>query len=318
VFVESKKEGDFKMFKRTFLLALCALCLSEDLIESDTFFEESERDSESSEGRLSFVTNSAFDWLRNIGFVNYNSIGWYVTFPNDASYSNLNVSSTTNAFPLIYTLAGAGLIAYVSAYLFSQIPLPDLSRSDDNFDLGFGLQRDLSNYEDEYFPESYEEVFEYEYPDSFYKAAASEVSERKVLKPVSKKKYKKKPMKKFKDRLQKRFGPVPEEKNAPQEGFFESIAKSVMSLFNPKLKRSYETTNGGGWIKNWIDRYDNYWKQKRMLPRRRSMRKQAKSLDDDSKIIGPQMPHESERKGEPGNEFYKDRITEAYSNYYNQ
>ena len=63
-----------------------------------------------------------------------------------------------------------------------------------------------------------QEVFEYEYPDSFYKAAASEVSERKVLKPVSKKKYKKKPMKKFKDRLQKRFGPVPEEKKAPQEG----------------------------------------------------------------------------------------------------
>ena len=54
--------------------------------------------------------------MRNIGFVNYNSIGWYVTFPNDASYSNLNVSSTTNAFPLIYTLAGAGLIAYVSEY----------------------------------------------------------------------------------------------------------------------------------------------------------------------------------------------------------
>ena len=44
----------------------------------------------------------------------------------------------------------------LGAYLFSQIPLPDLSRSDDNFDLGFGLQRDLSNYEDEYFPESYE------------------------------------------------------------------------------------------------------------------------------------------------------------------
>ena len=41
-------------------------------------------------------------------------------------------------------------------------------------------------------------------------------------------------------------------------------------------------------------------------------------VQDDSKIIGPQMPHESERKGEPGNEFYKDRITEAYSNYYNQ
>jgi len=264
------------------LLALCVSCLSEDLVESDTFFDESERDTDSdSEGRLSFVTNSAFDWLRNIGFVNYNSIGWYVTFPNDQSYSNLNVSSTTNAFPLIYTLAGAGLIAYVSAYLFSQIPLPDLSRSDDT-DLGFGLQRDLSNYEDEYFPESYEEVFEYEYPDSFYKAA-SEVSERKVLKPVSKKRFKK-PMKKFKDRLQKRMGPVQEERKAPDEGL-----------------------------------YDNYWKQKRMLPRRRSMRMQSKSSDDHSKIIGPQMPmnDESERKG-PGNNFYKDRITEAYSNYYSQ
>jgi len=305
VFVESKKEGDFKMFKRTFLLALCALCLSEDLIESDTFFEESER-------TVDFGTYIQ-NWLQSAAIVSTSNLQKYVTLPDKQIPIHFNVTNVE-----VKAAIGGLTFLGLGAYLFSQIPLPDLSRSDDNFDLGFGLQRDLSNYEDEYFPESYEEVFEYEYPDSFYKAAASEVSERKVLKPVSKKKYMKKPMKKFKDRLQKRFGPVPEEKNAPQEGFFESIAKSVMSLFNPKLKRSYETTNGGGWIKNWIDRYDNYWKQKRMLPRRRSMRKQAKSLDDDSKIIGPQMPHESERKGEPGNEFYKDRITEAYSNYYNQ
>ena len=34
-------------------------------------------------------------------------------------------------------------------YLVSQIPLPALARSGD--DLGFGLQRDLGDYEDDYF-----------------------------------------------------------------------------------------------------------------------------------------------------------------------
>jgi len=285
------------------LLVLCVSCLSEDLVESDTFFDESERSVDFG----TYIQN----WLQQAAIVSTSNIQKYVTLPDKQIPIHFNVTNTE-----VKAAIGGLTFLGIGAYLFSQIPLPDLSRSDD-IDLGFGLQRDLSNYEDEYFPESYEEVFEYEYPDSFYKAA-SEVSERKVLKPVSKKKSKK-PMKKFRDRLQKRMGPIQEERKAPGEGFFESIAKSVMSLFNPSQKRSYETTNGGGWIKNWIDRYDNYWKQKRMLPRRRSMRMQSKSSDDHSKIIGPQMPvnDESERKG-PGNSFYKDRIAEAYSNYYSQ
>jgi len=253
------------------LLALCVSCLSEDLVESDTFFDESERSVDFG----TYIQN----WLQQAAIVSTSNIQKYVTLPDKQIPIHFNVTNTE-----VKAAIGGLTFLGIGAYLFSQIPLPDLSRSDD-IDLGFGLQRDLSNYEDEYFPESYEEVFEYEYPDSFYKAA-SEVSERKVLKPVSKKRFKK-PMKKFRDRLQKRMGPVQEERKAPGEGL-----------------------------------YDNYWKQKRMLPRRRSMRMQSKSSDlveDHSKIIGPQMPmnDESERNG-PGSNFYKDRITEAYSNYYSK
>ena len=41
------------------------------------------------------------------------------------------------------------------AYLVSNIPLPDLKRSDDDELLGYGLQRDLSEY-DEYYPSGFE------------------------------------------------------------------------------------------------------------------------------------------------------------------
>ena len=39
--------------------------------------------------------------------------GFYVTFPANKD-KKLYLNETTGAFPLIYTLAGAGLVAYVS------------------------------------------------------------------------------------------------------------------------------------------------------------------------------------------------------------
>ena len=79
-------------------------------------------DSESSDPRLSFVTTSLFDWLRSIGFVNYNTYGYYITFPNKQTATNVyfngtsTTSTTATAFPLSYTIAGAALVAYISEY----------------------------------------------------------------------------------------------------------------------------------------------------------------------------------------------------------
>ena len=64
---------------------------------------------------LSFTTSSVLEWLRSLNFVSYTNIlpGYYVTFPaNKDKRAYLN--DTSGAFPLLYTLAGAGLVAYVS------------------------------------------------------------------------------------------------------------------------------------------------------------------------------------------------------------
>ena len=64
---------------------------------------------------LTFTTSSVLEWLRSLNFVSYTNIlpGYYVTFPaNKDKRAYLN--DTSGAFPLLYTLAGAGLVAYVS------------------------------------------------------------------------------------------------------------------------------------------------------------------------------------------------------------
>ena len=79
-------------------------------------------ESDISDPRLSFVTTSLFDWLRSIGFVNYNTYGYYITFPNKETATNVyfngtsSTSTTATAFPLSYTIAGAALVAYISEY----------------------------------------------------------------------------------------------------------------------------------------------------------------------------------------------------------
>ena len=60
-----------------------------------------------------FVTNSVSDFLKNVGFVSNDLLNSYLTFPsNTDKYIYLN--ETVDVFPLIYTLTGAGLVAYVS------------------------------------------------------------------------------------------------------------------------------------------------------------------------------------------------------------
>ena len=82
------------------------------------FFSFSSESSESSGGKyLSFTTSSVLEWFRSLNFVSYTNIlpGYYVTFPaNKDKRAYLN--DTSGAFPLLYTLAGAGLVAYVSKW----------------------------------------------------------------------------------------------------------------------------------------------------------------------------------------------------------
>jgi len=187
---------------KTFIITLAVFsiyCTCDELIDDSELKEalpeletELEATDPSDPKLLTFVTSSFSEWIRNLGFVNWDGgflPGFFITFPDKGN--NLFLNSTTRAFPLAYTLAGAAMVAYVSAYLLSFIPLPSTGygyAGDEDLDLGlgnlgFGLQRDLSEYEDDYFPDV--EAFEYEYPDSFYKAA-SEVKVKKV-KPGKKK-----------------------------------------------------------------------------------------------------------------------------------
>ena len=76
-----------------------------------TFSEES-----SGGGKyLSFTTTTVYEWLRSLGFVAYTDTipGYYVTFPANKD-KNAYFNSTTDVFPLVYTLTGAALVAYVS------------------------------------------------------------------------------------------------------------------------------------------------------------------------------------------------------------
>jgi len=92
----------------------------------------------------------------------------YLTIPRKTLPIYYNTSSTRT--PELALLGGFFLFG-VSAYLISQIPLPEfgLGRSDPQ--LGFELQRDLSEYSDEYY-EGIDDSFTYEYPDSFFGSAS--------------------------------------------------------------------------------------------------------------------------------------------------
>ena len=64
--------------------------------------------------RYTFVLNSFTEFFKNLGFVSNDNFAYYITFPNKGYTNNIFVNDSTNAFPLIYTAVGAGLVAYVS------------------------------------------------------------------------------------------------------------------------------------------------------------------------------------------------------------
>ena len=87
-------------------------------------FRELEATDPSDPKLLTFVTSSFSEWIRNLGFVNWDGgflPGFFITFPDKGN--NLFLNSTTRAFPLAYTLAGAAMVAYVSEYYISILPL---------------------------------------------------------------------------------------------------------------------------------------------------------------------------------------------------
>eukprot|EP00090_Calanus_glacialis_P040337 TRINITY_DN7029_c0_g1_i1.p1 TRINITY_DN7029_c0_g1~~TRINITY_DN7029_c0_g1_i1.p1 ORF type:complete len:322 (-),score=49.99 TRINITY_DN7029_c0_g1_i1:180-1145(-) len=141
------------------------------------------------ESRYSYVTSTFYDWVKNVNFVNYGA--YYLTFPEKTSSSVFVNGTLSNVFPLSYTLAGAALIAYVSAYLLSFIPVGESSdhrnRNDDfDPDLGFGLNRDTEIFFDEFGNEI--DDYDYQYPDSidfgsfssFSSASEPKISTRKT------------------------------------------------------------------------------------------------------------------------------------------
>jgi len=141
------------------------------------------------ESRYSFVTTTFYDWIKNVNFVNYGS--YYLTFPEKTSSSVFFNGTVSNVFPLTYTLAGAALIAYVSAYLLSFIPVGEANEHqnrNDYFepDLGYGQNRDTEIFFDEFGNEITD--YDYQYPDSidfgsfssFSSASEPKITTRKI------------------------------------------------------------------------------------------------------------------------------------------
>jgi len=293
------------------LTFLAANLLSDYLDESDEIklLSPDDREQESSDPRYTFVFNSFSDWIQNTGLVSDNGINYYLAFPTYANkYIGLN--DTAIAFPLIYTVTGAALVAYVSAYLVSQIPLPEFGLGRSDPELGFGLQRDLSEYSNEYY-DDIEDTFSYEYPDSFF-GSASEKKEKKVK------------LKKGRRKLNRRSGQFDEGKQFSGIGFFERIASTLSGLFSP-VRRSSDTLKGG--FQQRLKMYEEYWKNRRRSSNRR-LSKQGRSqdlepLDSEDRIIGPQIPRSRGQAfeapdggGGGGHRFYTDRVQEAYRSLY--
>ena len=76
-----------------------------------TFSEESQTGGKV----LGYTTSSVYEFFRSLGFVAYTDTipGYFITFPGNKE-QNAYFNSTSNVFPLVYTLTGAALVAYVS------------------------------------------------------------------------------------------------------------------------------------------------------------------------------------------------------------
>jgi len=212
------------------------------------------------ESRYSFVTTTFYDWIKNVNLVNYGS--YYLTFPEKTTSSVFFNGTVSNVFPLSYTLAGAALIAYVSAYLLSFIPIGATSSHNRNDyfdpDLGYGLQRDTEIFFDEFGNEITD--YDYQYPDSidfdsfssFSSASEPKVTTRRVDgQPVNRKgvsraiKHKKEP------------------KSIERPGILQDLSTKFWSLFGSPVKRAGNSASEGFGIDKIIQRYDDYWKRRR-------------------------------------------------------
>jgi len=249
-------------------------------------------------------------WIQNSKIISTGEYQKYLAFPQKNMPIYFNVTGAQSLAVL-----GGLTLAGISAYLISQIPLPEFGLGRNDYeDLGFGLQRDLSSYSEDYYPDD-EEVFDYEYPDSFF-GSASNKKEKKVK------------IGKTKRKISKRIGPDElrfQEKQFREPGFFERITTAVKSFLTPIYRRSFDTF-GGGFEKR-IKRYENYWKQRRMLPSRRSWKQGRSEIggeahhDQEAGMIGPKLSRHEGGKPSPvagsglgslGTRFYPDRVAEAY------
>jgi len=301
------------MFTRTLfglviIAANISVFLSNELDESEDIqlLSPDDREDETADPRYTFVFNSITDIIKGINFVS-NGLTYYIAIP---TYTNsyISINDTAIAYPLLYSVTGAALVAYVSAYLISQIPLPEfgLGRSDPQ--LGFELQRDLSEYSDEYY-EGIDDSFTYEYPDSFF-GSASEKKEKKFK------------IKKGRRKLNRRSGK--EARQFSGKGLFERIVSAFNGLFSPIRRSAVDTLSGG--FEERLKRYEDYWKNRRGAPNRR-LSKQGRSEDSDNlnteeRIIGPQIPKSIEQTLDSsddggGHRFYRDRVKEVYRPLYN-
>jgi len=268
---------------------------------------------------LGYTTSSVYEFFRSLGFVAYTDTipGYFITFPGNKE-QNAYFNSTSNVFPLVYTLTGAALVAYVSGYLLTQIPIIDgLRRSTDDEDLGFGRTYDEFDEADSGFDYDVSAEYDYNYPDSFY-SAASEPEGTFLRKDKKRRKMKSK----MKRRSGIRFDEVLERKQK-ESSIFDTITSAVRALFNPTARNS-DTLLGGG-FEAFVKRYDGYWRRRRSDAGKpnwefKSMRKQARadtrqevSASPGGRFVGPQLPRTNK---EAGSGFYKDRVDEVYDNYF--
>jgi len=211
------------------------------------------------ESRFSFVTSSFYDWIKNVNFVNYGS--YYLTFPEKTSSSIFVNGTVSNVFPLSYTLAGAALIAYVSAYLLSFIPVGGSNHyqhRNDGPDLGYGLQRDSEIFFDEFGNEI--DDYDYQYPDSFdfdsfssfSSASEPQASLRKANgEPVNR------------QGTSRSIRGKQERKGVQRANILQDLSQKFWSIFGSPVKRADSSATTGFGFQSLMKRYDDYWKRRR-------------------------------------------------------
>ena len=71
------------------------------------------REEETADPRYTFVFNSITDIIKGLNFVSSNGLNYYIAFPTYTT-SYVGVNNSAIAYPLLYSITGAALVAYVS------------------------------------------------------------------------------------------------------------------------------------------------------------------------------------------------------------